>query len=134
MYDHALLITQVLGVATRAGSVYLISSMDRKPSRKGRARPCPKQHHPVPPFILNQVLTIHWKPKPIPIKTQLPQGQNTHKTSRPFCHTAHTRTHLISCVGWVTTRHRNHICFKPSSASVQPYSPLDHTGVQCLNN
>ena len=35
------------GVAARAGSVHLISSMDRKPNRKGGARPRPKQHHPV---------------------------------------------------------------------------------------
>ena len=40
--DHALLIVQVSGVAARAGSVHLISSMDRKPSRKGGARPRPK--------------------------------------------------------------------------------------------
>ena len=35
-------------MAARAGSVHLISSMDRKPSRKGGARPRPKHHHPVP--------------------------------------------------------------------------------------
>ena len=54
--------------------------------------------------------------------------------SRPFYHTAHTRAHLISCVGRVTLHHRNQVCFKPSSTSVRPYSPLDHTGIQCLIN
>ena len=36
------------GVAARVGSVHLIFSMDPKPNRKGGARPCPKQHHPLP--------------------------------------------------------------------------------------
>ena len=40
-----------------------------------------------------------------------------------------TKAHLISCVGGVITRHRNHIRFKPLSASVRSYGPLDHTGV-----
>ena len=48
--DQALLIAHagLRGVAARAGSVHLISSMDWKPNRKGGARPRPKQHHPVP--------------------------------------------------------------------------------------
>ena len=74
-------------------------------------------------------------PQSIPIKTHSFLKAKTHtNTWRPFCHTAHTRAHLISCVGGVTTRHRNHIRFKPSSASVQPYGPLHRTGVQCLIN
>ena len=74
-------------------------------------------------------------PQSIPIKTHSFLKAKTHtNTWRPFCHTAHTRAHLISCVGGVTTRHRNHIRFKPSSASVQPYRPLDRTAVQCLIN
>ena len=91
--------------------------------------------------ILNQVLTGHRmsteSPQSIPIKTHNFLKAKTHtNTSRLFCHTAHTRAHLISCVGGVTTRHRNHICLKPSSASVWPYGSqsLDHTGVQCLIN
>ena len=112
------------GVAARAGSVHLISSMDRE----GQAMD--KQHHPVSrTIIFNQVPTGHrmsiGSPQSIPIKTAF---------SRPFCHTAHTRAHLISCVSGVTTHHHNHIHFKPSSASIQPYGPLSHTGVQCLIN
>ena len=91
--------------------------------------------------ILNQVLTGHRmsteSPQSIPIKTHNFLKAKTHtNTSRLFCHTAHTRAHLISCVGGVTTRHRNHICLKLSSASVWPYGSqsLDHTGVQCLIN
>ena len=129
-------------MAARAGSVHLISSMDRKPSRKGGARPRPKQPHPVPqgpPFSINQVPTNHrmstGSPQSIPIKTHSFLKAKTHtNTWRPFCHTAHAGAHLISCVGGVTTRHRNHIRFKPSSASVQPYRPLDRTAVQCLIN
>ena len=131
------------GVAARAGSVHLISSMDRKPSWKGGARPRPKQHHPVPqgpPFSIKCRLATRWmstgSPQSIPIKTHKFLKAKTHtNTSRPFYHTAHTRAHFISCVGGVTTRHRNHIIrFKSSSASVQPYGPLDRTGVQCLIN
>ena len=49
-------------------------------------------------------------PQSIPIKTHSFLKAKTHtNTWRPFCHTAHTRAHLISCVGGVTTRHRNHI-------------------------
>ena len=51
--------TGLRGVAARAGSVHLISSMDRKPSRKGGARPRPKQPHPVPqgpPFSIKCLL------------------------------------------------------------------------------
>ena len=129
-------------MAARAGSVHLISSMDRKPSRKGGARPRPKQHHPVPqgqPFSIKCRLATGCPPEAhnqSQLKHTASSGpKHTHtNTSRPFCHTAHTRSHLITCVGGVTTRHRNHIRFKPSSASVQPYGPLDRTGVQCLIN
>ena len=128
-------------MAARAGSVHLISSMDRKPSRKGgglttpiTAPPCASKT-----TIFNQVPIGHrmstGSPQSIPIKIHSFLKAKTHtNTSRPFCHTAHARAHLISCVGGITTRHRNHIRFKPSSASVQPYGPLDRTGVQCLIN
>ena len=101
-------------VAARAGSVHLMFSMDRK----GGARPRPKQHHPVPqgpPFSIKCWLSTG-SPQSIPIKTA-PKYTNP---SRLFYHTTHTRTHLISCVGGVTPRHRNHICFKPSSTSIRP--------------
>ena len=120
-------------MAARAGSVHLISSMDRK----GGARPRPKQPHPLPqgpPFSIKCLLTTG-SPQSIPIKTHSFLKAKTHtNTWRPFCHTAHARAHLISCVGGVTTRHRNHIRFKPSSVSVRPYRPLDRTAVQCLIN
>ena len=72
-------------MAARAGSVHLISSMDRKPSRKGGARPRPKQPHPVPqgpPFSIKCLLTTGCPPEAhnqSQLYTQLPQGQNTHK-------------------------------------------------------
>ena len=139
--DHALLIVQVSGgVAARAGGVHLISSMDRKPSRKGGARPRPKQPHPVPqgpPFSIKCRLATGCPPEAhnqSQLKHSFLKAKTRTNTSRPFCHTAHTRAHLISCVGGVTTRHRNHIRFKPLSASVQPYGPLHRTGVQCLIN
>ena len=53
-------------MAARAGSVHLISSMDRKPSRKGGARPRPKQPHPVPqgpPFSIKCLLTTGCPPE-----------------------------------------------------------------------
>ena len=125
------------GVAAKAGSVHLMFSMIWKPSRKEGARPRPKQHHTVPqgpPFSIKRLLATG-SPQSISIKTHSFLKAKAHtNTSRPFCHTAHTRALLISCVGGVTTRHRNHIHLKPSSASVQPYGPLDRTGVQCLIN
>ena len=125
-------------MAARAGSVHLISSMDRKPSRKGGASPRPKQPHPVPqgpPFSIKCLLTTGCPPEAhnqSQLKHTASSRPKRTNTWRLFCHTAHTRAHLISCVGGVTTRHRNHIHFKPSSASVQPYRPLDRTAVQCL--
>ena len=53
-------------MAARAGSVHLISSMDRKPSRKGGARPRPKQHHTVPqgpPFSIKCLLATGCPPE-----------------------------------------------------------------------
>ena len=109
---------------------------------EGRGQTTPKTAPPCASrtTILNLVLTGHRmstrSPQSIPIKTHSFLKAKTHtNTSRPFCHTANTRAHLISCVGGVTTpRHCNHIRFKPSSASVQPYGPLDHTSIQCLIN
>ena len=70
-------------MAARAGSVHLISSMDRKPSRKGGARPRPKQHHPVPqgpPFSIKCRLATACPPE-ANNQSQLKhtEGQNTHK-------------------------------------------------------
>ena len=74
-------------------------------------------------------------PQSIPIKTHSFLKAKMHTNpSRSFYHTAHARAHLVSCVGGVTLRHRNHIHFKPSSTSIWPYGPLNHTGVQCLIN
>ena len=112
-------------MAARAGSVHLISSMDRKPSWKGGARPRPKQHHPVPqgqPFSIKCRLATGCPPEAhnqSQLKHSFLKAKTHTNTSRPFCHTAHTRAHLISCVGGVTTRHRNHIRFKPSSAKAR---------------
>ena len=73
-------------MAARAGSVHLISSMDRKPSRKGGARPRPKQPHPVPqgpPFSIKCLLTTGCPPE------ALNQSQLKHTaSSRP----KHTQT------------------------------------------
>ena len=121
------------GVAARDGSVHLMFSMDRKPSRKGGARralPCASRT-----TILNQMLTGHristGSPQSIPIKTHsFPKAKMHTNPSMPFYHTAHARAHLISFVGGVT----QHTCFKPSSTSIRPYGPLNHTSVQCLIN
>jgi hypothetical protein len=71
----------------------------------------------------------------IPLKPHSFLKAKTHTIpSRLCCHTAHTRAHLISCVGGATPPHCNHIHFTPSSPPVRPYSTLDHTGVHCLIN
>ena len=109
-------------MAARDRSVHLIlSSMDQK----GGARPRPKQHHPVPQgsSLSIKCLLATGSPQSIPIKTHSFLKAKTHtNTSRPFCHTAHTRARRISCVGGVTTHHCNHIRFKhrqlPSSPTV----------------
>ena len=56
-------------------------------------------------------------PQSIPVKT----SKMHPTTSRPFCRAAHTRAHLISCVGGAIQRHHNHIRFKPS---FRPYGHL----------
>ena len=125
------------GVAARAESIHLIFyGPEAKPEGRGQANSttlCLKDRC----TILNQVLTGYrmstGSPQSIPIRTHSFLKAKTHtNTSRPFCHTAHTRAHLISCVRGVTTHHRNNIRFKPSSTSVQPHGPLNHTGIQCL--
>ena len=63
---------------------------------------CLKDHH--------SQLNAECSPQSIPIKTHSFLKAKTHtNTSRSFCHTAHTRAHLISCMGRVTIRHDNHI-------------------------
>ena len=76
-------------MAARAGSVHLISSMDRKPSRKGGARPRPKQHHPAPQkpsFSIKCRLHGHrmstGSPQSIPIKTHSFLKARTHTNTR----------------------------------------------------
>ena len=54
--------------------------------------------------------------------------------SQPFRHTAHTRAHLISCVGRATPPPHNHTHFTPSLTILRPHSPQNHTGVVCLIN
>ena len=59
-------------------------------------------------------------------------GQNTHKYSKAILpHRPHKSSPHFLC-GRGNKRHRNHIPFKPSSTSVRPYGPLDHTGILCL--
>ena len=119
-------------MAARAGSVYLKSSMDQKPSRKGGARPCPKQHHPVPqgsPFSFSSAdLATECPPEAhnqsIPIKTQLPQGQNTHKHFKAVLpHRPHKRSPHFLC-GWgnnviaIATTSASNLCQLPSNRMV----------------
>ena len=136
--NHALLIAQVSGVwlLSRKCSFNILHGPEAEPEGRGQATPKTAPPCASRTIILNQVPTGHRMSTGSPqSKTHSFRKAKTHtNTRRPFCHTAHTRAHLISCVGGVTTRHRNHIRFKPSSASVQPYSPLDRTGVQCLIN
>ena len=47
-------------------------------------------------------------------------------------HCAHTRAHLISCVGGATTPPHSHTHFTSSLPFLRPYSPHNHTGVVCL--
>ena len=102
---------------------------------EGGAQAMPKTG---PPFTLQTPFSIKCQlatgsPQSILINTH--SFLNTQNTLRLVFHTTHTRAHLISYVGGVTTRHRNHIIrFKRSSASIQLYGPLDHTGLQCLIN
>ena len=103
----------------------ILNGPEAEPEGRGQATP-----KTAPPCasritILNQVPTGHrmstGSPQSIPIKTHSFLKAKTYtNTSRPFCHTAHTKAHLISCVGGVTTRHRNHIrivSFRPAPRS-----------------
>ena len=74
-------------------------------------------------------------PQSIPIKHTASSRPKHTQTLQGRSATPPTQE-LTSFPVWagVTTRHRNHIRFKPSSASVQPYGPLDHTSVQSLIN
>ena len=90
------------------------------------------------PF-LNQVLTGHRKstgsPQAIPQKPHSFHKAKMHTIpSRLFHHTAHTRAHLISCVGGATPPPHNYTHFTPSLPFLQPYSLYNHTGVVCLIN
>ena len=99
--------------------------MDRKPSRKGGTRPCPKQRHPVP----------QGPPFKCQFATGSPQSQLKHSFLKVkhfkavLPHHPHKSSPQFLCGrGGVTTHHCNHIRFKPS------YGPVNHTGVQCLIN
>ena len=140
--NHALLIAQVSGVWLLEPEVFIniLNGPEAEPEGRGQATPKTTPPCASRTTILNQVPTGHRISTGSPwhnqsqLKHSFLKAKTHTNTSRPFCHTAHTRAHLISCVSGVTTRHHNHIHFKPSSASVQPYGPLDHTGVQCLIN
>ena len=109
-------------MAAKAGCVHLILSKDRKLGRKGGARPHSQQHHPRScasrtPF-LNQVLAGHRKstgsPQAIPQKPHSFHKAKMHAIpSRLFHHTAHTRAHLISCMGGATPPPHNYTHFLP---------------------
>ena len=130
--DHDLLIAHDSGVWLLEPEVFISMGWNAKPEGRGQttpkiASPCASRT-----TIFNQMLTGHrmstGRSQSTPIKTQLPQGQNTYQR---FCHTAHTRAHLISCVSGL---HRNHIPFKPSSTYVRPYGPFDHTAYSTFTN
>ena len=131
--------SQGCGCYSRKCSFNVLNGPEAEPEGRGQATP-----NTAPPCasrttILHQVSTGHrmstGSPQSNPIKTHsFLKAKMLPNPSRPFCHTAHTRAYLISCVGGVTPPHCNHIRFKPSSPPVWPYGPLDHTGVQCLIN
>ena len=81
--------------------------------------------------------SVDWPPevhrKPTSNPTQLSQSQNAHNSITTH-HTAHTRAHLISCVGGATTPPHTLTHFTPSLPFFRPYSPHNHTGVVCLIN
>ena len=112
-------------------SFNLLSGPEARLEGRGQAMPKTAPPCALRTTILNQALTGHRmstrSSQTIPIKTKLPQSQHTN-TSRPFCHTAHTRVHLISCVGRVTTRH-NHIRFKLWSGCTVPSITLAYSAL-----
>ena len=119
MYDHALLIAYVLGVAAIAESAHLVDRKEGPRHAQNSTAPCLKDHSQsrvtrCPPEAHNQSQLKHSF-----IKAKMHTN-----TSRPFCHTAHIRAHLISCVGGVIPPHCNHICSKPSLHPGWSYSPL----------
>ena len=124
-------------MAAKARCVHLISSKDQKLGRKGGARPHSQQHHPVPqgpPFSIRCWLDTG-SPQAIPQKPHSFHKAKMHTIpSRLFHHTAHTRAHLISCVGGATPSPHNYTHFTPSLPFLRPYSPYNHTGVVCLIN
>jgi hypothetical protein len=99
--------------------------------RKGGGWPHPKQHHPVPqgpPFSsINRPPEVHRQSH---LNHTASSRLKYTTASRPCCHTARTRAHLISFGRGATPPHCNHIHFTPSSPPVRPYS----TGVHCLIN
>ena len=127
-------------MAARAGSVHLISSMDRKPSRKGGARPRPKQPHPVPqgpPFSIKCLLTTGCPPE------AHNQSQLKHTaSSRP----KHTQTLGGRSATPPTQELTSFLCGRSNNTSSQPHplqtivsfrtavqAPRSHR-VQCLIN
>ena len=82
--------------------------------------------------ITNQMSHDHWKPANNPTKPHGFHMAKMHITpSRPFCHTAHARAHLISCVCGATTPTCNNT---PSLPFLRPCSAQNHTAVVCLIN
>ena len=74
-------------------------------------------------------------PQTIPQKPHSSHNAKMHTTpSWPFCYTAHTKAHLISCVGGATPPPHNHTHFTHSLPFLRPHSPHKHTGVVCLIN
>ena len=126
-------------MAAKAGCVHLIFSKEARPEGRGQttltATPSCASRTP----FLNQVLAGHRKstesPQAIPQKPHSFHKAKMHTIpSQLFHHTAHTRAHLISCVGRAPPPSHNHTHFTPSLPFLRPYSLHNHTGLACLIN
>ena len=115
-----------MGVAAKARSVHSMSSKDQKLGRKGGARPHPQQQHPLPqgPQFSTKCWLATGSPQTIPQKTHSIHKAKCNTTpSRLFCHTAHTRAHLISCVRGATPPPHNHTHSTPLLLFLWSHSP-----------
>ena len=129
MSNHAHLITPAKGVWLLRPEVF-IQYCQRTGSQARREGPdhthsnnilCLKD--PLFESSVDWPLEVHRKPTSNPQKPHSFHKAKMHTSpSQLFHHTAHTRAHLISCVGGATPPPHNHTHFTPSLPFLQPYS------------
>ena len=137
MSNHAHLITPTKGVWLLRPEVFIniLQGPEARPEGRSQTTPTTTPSCASRTPFLNQVLAGHRKSTASPQKPHSFHKAKMHTSpSRLFHHTAHTRAHLISCVGGATPPPHNHTHFTPSLPFLQPYSPHNHTGVVCLIN